>query len=142
MKTNEEIAKLAKEYHMSKGYMCSEAVVRAINEGMELNLPLEVLSSASSFGGGMGGGCLCGALSGGQLVLGAVIGRTSVLENPSRIKIASAELYDYFKSYNKATCCRVLTAKFDKSKGEHKPHCAKLVMMVSEKVSEILEKNI
>ena len=51
MKTVEEIARMAYEYNHDRGYMCSESVVHAMNDGLGLGLPAELLAASSSFGG-------------------------------------------------------------------------------------------
>ena len=64
----------AEEYH-KKGYNCSESMLKAFNdiEGREV-IPAEL---GSAFGGGMGIGATCGAITGSLLVLGAIMGRKS-----------------------------------------------------------------
>ena len=48
--------------------------MEAIEKGL---VPEELLSAATSFSGGMGSGCLCGAIAGSQIVLGYVLGRSN-----------------------------------------------------------------
>ena len=72
----------AEEYH-KKGYNCSESMLKAFNdiEGREV-IPAEL---GSAFGGGMGIGATCGAITGTLLVLGSIMGRKSAeLPNESR----------------------------------------------------------
>ena len=62
----------AAEYFNS-GYSCSESMVMwAIDEGL---ISKEALSLATPFSGGMGVGCLCGAIAGSQMIIGAQFGR-------------------------------------------------------------------
>lgn len=64
----------AAEY-FNNGYSCSESIImEAIEKGL---IPEELLSVATSFSGGMGSGCLCGAIAGSQMVLGYVLGRSN-----------------------------------------------------------------
>lgn len=64
----------AAEY-FNNGYSCSESIImEAIKKGL---VPEELLSVATSFSGGMGSGCLCGAIAGSQMVLGYVLGRSN-----------------------------------------------------------------
>ena len=59
--------------NFKNGYSCSESIVKAaIDEGL---IPSEFLSCATSFSGGMGSGCLCGAIAGSQMVIGYIHGR-------------------------------------------------------------------
>ena len=62
----------AAEY-FNQGYSCCESIVKeAIEKGL---VPEELLPVATSFSGGMGSGCLCGAIAGSQIVLGWLYGR-------------------------------------------------------------------
>ncbi len=135
MKTVEEIARMAYEYNHDRGYMCSESVVHAMNDGLGLGLPAELLAASSSFGGGMSSGCAYGALVGGQIVLGALKGRTAPTEGAAVIRASAGELHDFFKTANKSTCCRVLTRG-----GKDRERCASLTRSVVEKVLEMTSK--
>lgn len=129
--TNEEIAQTAHDYLLLRGYSCSEAVVHALNDTIRLNLPSELLASSSAFGGGMASGCACGALTGGNIILGALLGRTSPEADASKIRSAAAELHRRFKEAHGTTCCRALTRK-----GKNREQCAHLTRCT---VSDILE---
>lgn len=63
--------------HFSNGYVCSEAVLKAIAEHHGIDSPF-IPSIASAFGSGMARtkGGLCGALSGGMMALSLLQGRT------------------------------------------------------------------
>ena len=93
----------AAEY-FNQGYSCSESIImEAIEKGL---VPEEFLSAATSFSGGMGSGCLCGAIAGSQMVLGYVKGRKMA-------RAAAREFIQNFMATHKATCCRVLTRGMD-----------------------------
>ena len=68
-----KLAQMAADNFLNKGYSCSESIVQA---AIDLNIvPKELLSVATSFSGGMGSGCLCGAIAGSQIVLGYLFGK-------------------------------------------------------------------
>ena len=70
-----KLAQLAADNFLNKGFSCSESVVKAAADlGM---MPQELVSVATSFSGGMGSGCLCGAIAGAQIVLGYNFGKYS-----------------------------------------------------------------
>lgn len=124
------------------GFFCSEAVVSAIRTNFELDVPEEVVAMASGFPIGIGRSkCLCGAVSGGVMVIGLLFGRT-VQKDPKVEKTLelSKELHDYFKEANgkNALCCRVLTKEFDMGKGEHKEQCIRFTGIVAEKVAQMI----
>ena len=58
------------------GFFCCEAVMDAIRNNFEIDVPKEVIGMASAMSIGAGrSGCMCGALNGGILALGMIFGR-------------------------------------------------------------------
>lgn len=74
---NESVEQKALEY-FSKGYVCSEAVLKAVAEEHGIDSPL-IPAIASAFGSGMARTekGLCGAFSGGIMALSLLQGRTN-----------------------------------------------------------------
>jgi len=122
--------------YYKQGYSCSESVIQAaIDEGLcDKNL----LSVATAFSGGMSSGCLCGAVAGAQIIIGANFGKQNSRQNEEIARTKSKEFIDEFKKNRKATCCKVLTAGLEFGSPERKQNCAKLV----EECAEILEKMV
>lgn len=79
----------------------------AVGEHYLKPLPEVLLRVSNPFGGGVAG-CrqeLCGALSGGILILGALWGRTSSTENDERLKALIGHLREEFLArYGSTTC--------------------------------------
>lgn len=123
------------DYFLNKGFSCSESVVMgAVAEGL---VPDELVSVATPFCGGLGQGCLCGAVSGAQIVIGYLYGR-----NKANIAKALGRKYmEEFKKIHKVTCCKVLTANFKDSFNtpERKAHCVNMVESSSKILKAILE---
>ncbi len=72
----EEVRKEAEGYFERGEFFCSEAVVQTINNLLGKPYDDNIVKMASGFPIGMGkSGCLCGAVSGGQMALGMVYGR-------------------------------------------------------------------
>lgn len=122
--------------YYKQGYSCSESVVQAaIDEGLcDKNL----LAVATAFSGGMSSGCLCGAVAGAQMVLGANFGKGNLKNNDETARAKAKEFIEEFKKKRKATCCKVLTAGFEFSSPERKQNCSQLV----EECAEILGNTI
>ena len=119
--------------NFKNGFSCSESIAKA---AVDLGLADEnLINIATSFSGGMGSGCLCGAIAGSQMVLGYLFGK-----NKSNIARALAkEFIEEFKKSHTATCCRVLTAGFDFHSPERKNHCVNMVAdcaMILDKIVE------
>lgn len=119
--------------YYKQGYSCSESIVQAaIDKGLcDKNL----LSVATAFSGGMSSGCLCGAIAGAQIVLGANFGKKNSKNNDEIARAKAKEFIEEFKKKRKATCCRVLTAGLEFASTERKQNCSTFV----EECSEILE---
>lgn len=126
---------LAPKYFLNEGYSCSESFARS---AVELGLANEeIISIATSFSGGMGSGCLCGAVAGAQMVIGLLHGKTK--DNTARI--LAKEFYQKFVEKHKVACCRALTKDFnDFHSKERKEHCANMVYESAIILDEILEK--
>lgn len=134
----EKTREKAEEYYASGSFLCSEAVVKAVCEEVG-GIPVDVATrAASAFPGGFGSGCTCGALAGGAMVIGLYHGRDTAHGDNSKVMRLSSELHNKFKVQNGSTCCRVLTRKFDKSKGEHKSQCQKFTGEVAQWVAETI----
>lgn len=125
----------AAEY-FNNGYSCAESVVmEAIEKGI---VPKELLSVATAFSGGMGSGCLCGAIGASQIVIGHLFGRENQGGNEVRARALAKQFIEEFKKNHPATCCRVLTRGMDMASPERKAHCTNMV----DECSKILEEMI
>ena len=124
--------KLAPEYFL-QGYSCSESIAKS---AVEMGLADEsFVSIATSFSGGMGVKCLCGAVAGSQMVLGLLHGKNK--DNQARA--LAKEFYTRFTSTHKVACCKVLTAKFeDFHSPERKAHCVNMVLSCAKILDEML----
>lgn len=137
------------EDNFRNGYFCCEALMAAIRDNFELDVPKEVIAMASGMAVGAGrSGCMCGALNGGILALGMFFGRTEQNgpQDPKVVKCMALthELHDWFKEANgkNAICCRVLTREFDMGKGEHKEQCIRFTGLCAWKVAEIVVREL
>ena len=84
-------------------FFCSEAVVQTLNELLGKPYDENIVKMASGFPIGMGkAGCLCGAISGGQMALGMVYGRVfGESMNEKMFDKDKGLISDEYKS----TCC-------------------------------------
>lgn len=126
----------AAEYFNS-GYSCAESVVmEAIEKGL---VPKELLPVATAFSGGMGSGCLCGAISASQIVIGYLFGRDNVNGNDVKARALAKQFIEEFKQSHPATCCRVLTRGMDMASPERKAHCTNMVNDCSKILEEMIK---
>lgn len=71
----EELQKDAVEI-FTQGFACSESVIYAIRKHFEIELSDDAIAMSSGFPWGLGGGgCICGALAGGTMMIGYFFGR-------------------------------------------------------------------
>ena len=131
-----KLAQAAADNFLNKGYSCSESIVQA---AIDLNIvPKELLSVATSFSGGMGSGCLCGAIAGSQIVLGYLFGKNKT----NTARALAKEFIEEFKKTHRATCCRVLTAGLDFHSPDRKKHCVNMVESCANILSTMLEREM
>lgn len=126
------------------GFFCSEALVSSFRTNFELDIPEQIVAMASGFPVGIGRSkCLCGAVSGGVMMLGYFFGRTKQKDPRVEKNLAlSKELHDWFREKNSALCCRILTKGMDMAAGEHKEQCIRFTGEVAEKVAQIVVREL
>ena len=128
---------LATKYFM-EGYSCSEAVVQAAADKGYISQ--EALSIATSFSGGMGVRCLCGAVAGSQMVIGAMFGKNN--ERDGKLaRVCAKEFNEKFQEKYKVNCCKVLSSGFEFHSPERKEHCKSMVYDSVNILEEIIKKN-
>ncbi len=129
---------LAVKYFL-QGYSCSESVVQAaIDKGYA---PKELLSVATSFSGGMGVRCLCGAVAGAQIVIGSMYGKNAERDGMQARALAK-QFNEKFAEKYKVNCCKVLSAGFEFHSPERKQHCCSMVNDSCEILENILKENL
>ena len=122
--------------YFTNGYSCSESMIKwAIDEGL---VSEDILSLATPFSGGMGVGCLCGAIAGAQIILGSQFGRENMHGNENVARAKAKELIQRFTQKHGATCCRVLTRGMEMASPERKAHCVNMVDECENLVKDLL----
>ena len=128
---------LAVKYFM-EGYSCSEAMVQAAADKGYISQ--EALSIATSFSGGMGVRCLCGAVAGSQMVIGSMYGKSSERDG-KKARALAKEFNETFAQKYKVNCCKVLSAGFDFHSPERKQHCSGMVSDCAVILEDIIKAN-
>ena len=100
------------------------------------------MSGATSFSGGMGSGCLCGAIAGSQIVLGYLFGRENQAGNEPQARAMAKEFISEFTKNHKATCCRVLTRGMVMQSPERKAHCTNMVNDCSKILEDMIKTKV
>ena len=125
----------AVEYFINKGYSCAESIIMVSAEAGLCDKSL--LPCATAFSGGMGSGCLCGAVAAAQMVIGHNFGKENSYNNELLARSKAKELVEKFKERNKVTCCKALTAGLEGA--ARKQHCCKMVADSAEILEEIVK---
>lgn len=97
-------------YYIEEGYNCAEAVLRLANEEWNLGITEDALKLVSGFGGGMGCGDTCGALSSAI----AVLSRIYVEDKAHAAEGFSEICKEFCQSFEKklgSTNCAILKEK-------------------------------
>lgn len=97
--TEDTGAHLSAQY-FSQGYHCSEAVTRTLLELVHGSADPALMKTADAFMGGIAGTQqhICGAVSGGLIVLGSLFGRTLPDEDDSLLTSLCLEYLHNFKT--------------------------------------------
>lgn len=138
----EEIVNLAVAYFRG-GLYCSEAILAAFNEVCELHLSEEVRKIATGFGTGFGGArCVCGSITGAQMVISLLKGRSHPQDSEIPAFEAAKFLHDAFKKEFKASCCRILTKDVTWGAPEHHASCEKYVAYATHIAYQLIKEDI
>lgn len=135
-----KLRETAEAYYRNGDFYCSEAIVKAIRDALDLSVPDSVIAMASGFPVGMGGaGCTCGAVAGGIMSLGMCFGRTKAGdERVNKVMELSRELHDLFRKRHKRLCCRILTKGMTLGSPEHMEQCIAFTGEVAEETGRII----
>lgn len=132
----------AEQLFRSGTFFCSEAVLQTINELLDKPYDNNIVKMAGGFPIGMGrSGCLCGAVSGGQMALGMAYGRVEGEPMKDKMFEVAKNLHDYMNSQYKSNCCRVITrlwAGNDFQSQERKDLCIKITGDIARWVADQL----
>ena len=119
---------------------CSEAVLVALNQGLNGGLDRQqAVGLAAGYAMGLGeSGCLCGAVGGGVLALGLLLGQEHAYRHRAEIRSATAELHRRFKEANRSTCCRVLSRQVKDDPKAHMAQCTGFTGQVAAMAAEMV----
>ena len=135
-----QIRERARNLFETRQMLCAEAVVVALNHGLDGGLTdAQALSLTAPFCMGLGeSGCMCGALSGAVMVTGLFLGKDRPYRNRSDMRDSARQLHDAFKATNGSTCCRVLSKKVRHDKKYHLRQCADLTAEAAEMAARLI----
>src|SRR5574337_2076376 len=133
----EEAERATFQYYQS-GFHCAEAITKAVLELSGDGSAGIVPRVASGFGGGIGGsqGDVCGALTGGIVVLGWLFGRSEPSADKSEVFALAAEFRDQFAKRVGSTNCKTILDMLGPQ--ENKMRCKQLTAEAAGILADIL----
>ena len=139
MPSEEEAVRYASEC-WDKGFNCAESALRGVCFGMGIDLPESALRIATPFGGGVGRSeDICGALSGGVMGIGAILGRGDPKADKSASYGAAKKLVAQFTKEFGTTSCKALNfGDFDSQ--DHETRCKRYTLASVRMSHHILKK--
>lgn len=127
-------------YDYASARNCAESVLRAVQG--ELALPSIPESAGSGFTSGIGdAGCVCGALAGAVMLLGAYAETEDLMPEARRLRAEqlAATFHARFKARWGSTCCRVIKRGMASGSTEALAHCADITEHAAALAVEIIE---
>lgn len=129
------IDKVKKFSNMELGLNCSEIMLYSANEEYELNLEEKAFKLMAGLGGGMFVESVCGAVTGGVAVIGAVFTNNKCSDSEKVIELTQ-EFVNTFKERLGSYNCDYLRPKYsDEIKG-----CEKIVFVAAEILDNIVRR--
>lgn len=129
------------EFYFAADMNCAESILRAANNIYSLGMDESALRTASGFGGGMGTGHLCGAVSGCIMASGMLFVRERAHESQDLQNITAEFIDRVNKHFNSLLCNDIKKSHYDDEKG-----CSQVVYETAELfwslVSEYSDKRI
>ncbi len=121
------------------GFHCAEAVLIAVLESMNHPIHPTIPRSGTCFGGGVGRTHeeLCGALAGGLMAVGCLLGRDQQGKSWDCAAQAAAALRERFLERQGSTCCGDILATLGPQ--QNQTLCHQLSAATAELTCEILE---
>ena len=93
----------------NQGFNCAESVAASFASTYPQKISSQLVPLASAFGGGLGTGCLCGALAASTMILSNFIGRNQPSDaDKTEIYALSKECHDLFTNKFSSACCKVV----------------------------------
>lgn len=123
---------------MRNGWHCSESVVLAVGDQLFPDKLPHILRIAAPFSGGIGGTQeeLCGACSGGLMVIGALHGRIAVNEDDALCLALSSAFRERFKAHFGYLRCKDQREHWIGQPGQ--PDCAELAAQTVRLLIELI----
>lgn len=123
-----------KKYFLDEGLNCAESMLAAANEEYEMGLTDGEIELMRGFGGGMGYGTTCGAISGSVAALSKLI--CIKVDKDTAHEVTSGFVEEFEKRF-KSTLCDDLVPVYKKED----VRCYELLLLTADLLEEVIAKN-
>lgn len=127
--------------HYESGLHCAEVMTKTLLEIFSEEPSIEAIRAASGFGGGIGGSTeeLCGAFTGGIIVLGSLLGREKGGESLGRCgELSKAFKKEFLETFGSLNCHSLLKGFEDQ---KNPINCVQLTANTAAMVSNLLDES-
>lgn len=122
----------------NSGCNCAEGITTAFQKAYPEQIDVCIIPMSSNFGGGIASGCVCGALAGATMVIGALSGRTCPQDKPkSEVMDLSKEFIELAKSKLNSCCCSEIKVGDLGATGEY-ANCTRVITTTAKILAEFL----
>lgn len=128
---------MKKYYDKKYDLNCAECILTATNEEYDLDVPKKAIKSMAAFGGGMGIGSVCGAITGSIAALGIMFAEDRGHASP-QVKEMTVELISNFNEKLGSMDCIQLKEMYYENQ-EYR--CIKMMEIAAISLEEIINKN-
>lgn len=125
---------MKKFYDKKYDLNCAECMLMAANEEYDLKLQKETIKSMSAFGGGMGVGGVCGAVTGSIAALGIMFTEERGHKSP-HVKIMTGDFINKFKNSLKEIDCIPLKETYFKNTDDR---CIKMMEVAADTLEQVI----
>lgn len=138
----ENISKIANSL-AQEGFHCSESILIAFERILPSKLEKQTICASTPFAGGIGRNHIdeiCGALSGGLMVIGLLFGRAEAHTNDDYCQYLAGVFYNRFYEHFGSVNCKYLRDNWVRKSGQE--NCYDLIEQSSTILLDLLEKKI
>jgi len=126
---------ISKGYGNDEDLNCAEKILRGANQSYNLGLDLKAFKLAAGFGGGMGIGSVCGAVTASIMVLGELFVKEKAHEG-TKIKELTQEFIGRYQTEMGDYLCDPLKAKYRTEELK----CHVILLKAAEILDEIVQR--
>ena len=109
-----ELERQIARYFYTGGFNCAETVLTILRNNKTITVNRDAVRMMSGFGGGIGKGCVCGAVTGAVAAMGSIYGRTTPSDSNEKTKEMVARFTDAFLEKYPSLNCELLLSDYEK----------------------------